>query len=200
MIAQSTRSSLAASALIIGLAFSPLARAEKSTYQLDPDHTSVGFLVHHIGYAKVLGLFREVRGSYQFDEQSSELSALEIVIETDSVYTNHKKRDKHLRGADFLNSREFPNMTFSASTAKKTGDRTFVIAGQLDLLGITRPLTLTATWNKSATYPFDGNPYVMGVSARGTFFRSEHGMTYAVENGWVGDDVELIIEFEARRQ
>ena len=34
----------------------------------------------------------------------------------------------------------------------------------------------------------------------GRIFRSEFGMSYAVDNGWVGDVVELIIEFEARRQ
>ena len=139
------------SVLIIGLVFSPLAKADNATYRLDPDHTSMGFLVEHIGYAKVLGRFREARGSYQFDEQAAELSDLEVVVETDSVYTNHKKRDKHLRGADFLNSREFPHMTFSAGTAKRTGERTYLIMGQLDLLGVTQPLTLTATWNKSAS-------------------------------------------------
>jgi polyisoprenoid-binding protein YceI len=40
----------------------------------------------------------------------------------------------------------------------------------------------------------------MGVSARGTFRRSAYGMDYAVDNGWVGDEVEIIVEFEARRQ
>lgn len=200
MISHSRLPLLATSVLVTGLMFSLLAHADNATYKLDPDHTSVGFLVEHIGYAKVLGLFRKTRGSYQFDELTAELSQLSVVVETDSVFTNHKKRDKHLRSADFLNSREFSQMTFSAATAKRTGDRTYLIVGQLDLLGVTRPLTLTATWNKSAEYPFDGNPYVMGVSARGTFSRSEHGMTYAVANGWVGNDVELIIEFEARRQ
>ncbi len=174
--------------------------AESVSYKLDPNHVSVGFLVYHIGYAKVLGLFREARGSFRFDEGTGELSELKIVIETDSVFTNHKKRDKHLRSADFLNSREFPTMTFSAKSARPTADRTYVIDGELSLLGRTGKLTLEATWNKSGQYPIDGNPYVMGVSARGSFTRSHYGMTYAVDNGWVGDEVELIIEFEARRQ
>jgi polyisoprenoid-binding protein YceI len=61
-------------------------------------------------------------------------------------------------------------------------------------------LTLSATWNKSETYPIGGAAYVMGVSARGSLRRSAFGMNYAVENGWVGDDVEIIVEFEARRR
>ena len=47
---------------------------------------------------------------------------------------------------------------------------------------------------------FGRKPYVMGVSARGSFKRSAYGMNYAVANGWVGDTVDLIIEFEAVRQ
>ena len=40
----------------------------------------------------------------------------------------------------------------------------------------------------------------MGVSASGQLRRSEFGMDYGVDNGWVGDDVEIFVEFEARRQ
>jgi polyisoprenoid-binding protein YceI len=90
-------------------------------------------------------------------------------------------------------------MVFTAGSARKTGDRSFEIAGQLELLGRSQPLTLTATWNKSATSPLD-KTYVMGVSARGSFKRSSYGMNYGVGNGWVGDDVPLMIEFEAKRQ
>jgi polyisoprenoid-binding protein YceI len=38
----------------------------------------------------------------------------------------------------------------------------------------------------------------MGVSARGMLKRSEFGMAYGVEGGLVGDEVEIIIEIEAR--
>ena len=180
------------------LAASP-ARAQAQRYELDPDHISMGFLVEHLGYAKVLGMFRAVRGSYSFDEASGALSDVRIEVDTQSVFTSHAKRDQHLKSADFLNSNEFPRMVFTAGSAKRTGDRSFEIPGQLELLGRSRPLTLTATWNKSGVSPLD-KTYVMGVSARGTFKRSSYGMKYGVDNGWVGDEVPLIIEFEAKRK
>ena len=190
---------LAASAQLMTSA----AHAQAARYELDPDHTTVAFLVDHIGYAKVLGMFRSARGSYRFDEATATLSEVRIEVETASVYTNQPKRDEHLRGPDFLNSGEFPRMVFTAISAKRTGDKTFDISGQLELLGKSQPLTLQATWNKSAESPLGGllrKPYVMGVSARGSFKRSAYGMTYAVANGWVGDEVPLIIEFEAVRK
>jgi polyisoprenoid-binding protein YceI len=174
--------------------------AEPAEYVIDPAHFSVGFLVDHVGYAKTLGLFRKAEGSFTFDEATGTLSDVRVVIATDSVFTNHKERDEHLRKADFLNSAEFPEMTFVAAGAQRQGERDFVIDGQLTLLGKTLPVTLKATWNKSGVSPIPPQPYVMGVSARGSFKRSAYGMNYAVANGWVGDEVELLLEFEARRQ
>lgn len=189
-------------ALAIALSgVSQRALAAPASYQIDPDHLSIGFLVEHLGYAKTNGMFRQASGSYQFDEKTGELTNVQIVVKTDSVFTNHDKRDKHLRGKDFLNTSQYPEMHFRAAGAQKSGAATFLISGELELLGAKSPVALTATVNKSAPYPIPGvNAHAMGVSIRGSFKRSAFGMNYAVKNGWVGDDVELIIEFEARRQ
>lgn len=189
----------------LSLAAAPAARAEPATYEIDPEHLSIGFLVEHVGYASVLGMFRAASGSYVFDEATGELRDVQVVVETASVFTGHDKRDGHLRSADFLDCAEFPRMTFTAAKARRDGERKFVIEGQLELLGRSRPMVLEATWNKSADSPiggslFGGKPYVMGVSARGSFRRSSYGMTYGVDNGWVGDEVRLIVEFEAKRR
>lgn len=195
-----------AAAALLGLCAVAFAlQAQPARYEIDPDHLSIGFLVDHVGYSKVLGMFRKAEGSYVFDEETGELSDLRVVVDTASVFTNHQKRDEHLKSADFLNSAEFPQMTFTAAGARRAGEREYLIDGDLELLGKRRPVTLQATWNKSGEYPFGGGllggkPWVMGVSARGSFKRSAFGMTYSVDNGWVGDEVELIIEFEARRK
>lgn len=187
-----------AAAVLVLLAGSAL--AEPARYTLDPEHVSVGFLVDHVGYAKVLGMFRKVEGSFTFDETTGSLTEVDIVIDAASVFSNHRKRDEHLKSADFLNSREFPTLRFRAAQASRSGERDFTIQGELELLGVTRPVTLSARWNKSAPYPFGSRPYVVGISARGSFRRSEFGMSYSVDNGWVGDEVALIVELEARRE
>lgn len=182
--------------------FASPAAAQVERYEIDPEHLSIGFLVEHLGYASVLGMFRAAKGSYSYNEKSATLGDVRVEVDTASVYTNHRKRDDHLKGPDFLNSGEFPKMTFIAASAQASADKTFEINGSLSLLGRSLPMTLKATLNKLAEYELGTfrKPYVMGVSARGSFKRSTYGMTYGVENGWVGDDVSLIIEFEARRQ
>jgi polyisoprenoid-binding protein YceI len=189
----------------LALGIAATAAAAPARYEIDPEHLSVGFMVEHIGYARVLGLFRKASGTFTFDEETGVLGELRVVVDTASVFTNHRKRDDHLRSADFLNSAEFPEMVFTSAGATRSADGTFVIEGQLELLGTPQPMSIRATLNKAAEYPiggglFGGKPWVLGVSARGSFARAPHGMTYGVDNGWVGNTVELILEFEARRQ
>ena len=175
------------------------ARAEVAQYEIDPNHLTVAFMVDHLGYAKVLGMFRAARGSYQFDEATGALGKVRIEVDTQSVFSNYAQRDRHLKSADFLNTAQFPRMVFTADSARRTGERSFEIPGQLELLGRVQALTLTATWTKSGPSPID-KVYTMGVSARGSFKRSSHGMNYGVANEWVGDEVPLLIEFEAQRK
>ena len=187
-------------ALVAFMALATSAAAEPADYELDPEHVTVAFLVAHIDYARVLGRFLDVTGTYRFDEATGELSNVDVRVAARSVSTNHAERDGHLRSDDFLDARAFPEMRFRATRGRRTGERTYAIDGQLELHGVTQPVTLEATWNKSGEYPFGGSPYVMGVSARGTLKRSAFGMRYGVDNGWVGDEVEIIIELEARRR
>lgn len=194
----------------VGLAVAVLAAAapalaESRSYRIDPNHLSVAFLVEHVGYASVLGMFRDGEGTLVFDEESRRLEDVRVVVRTESVFTNQADRDRHLRSPDFLNVRQFPEMVFAAAgpiTLDEEGRGR--LDGELTLLGTTRPLALDVTWNKSAVTPLPapdgGNPYVLGASARGSFRRSGLGMTYGVDNGWVGDEVQLIVELEAWRQ
>ena len=181
---------------------SPTILANSQTYVIDETHLSIGFLVEHAGYAKTLGMFTKAKGSYKYDEMSQIVSDVNIIIDTDSVFTNHDKRDSHLKSPDFLNVKEYPEMIFKAD-ASDLKLNPGQIKGDLTLLGITKPLILNVKINKIDTYPFRvglSKPMVMGVSATASFKRSEFGMNYAIKKNLVGDEIDLIIEFEARQE
>ncbi len=199
-MAHGIRRLVALAVAVIGLMLGPAgAAAAPERYRIDPEHLSIGFLVGHIGYAEVLGLFLEGEGSFTFDPEAHTLSDLRVSIPAVSVFTNHDDRDEHLRGTDFLDAGSHPEITFVGTGAEPTGERTGRVTGDLTLRGVTRPVTLDVTWNKSGPYPF-GDNFVIGISARTTIRRSDFGMTYAVDNGWVEDAVDIIIELEAIRQ
>jgi polyisoprenoid-binding protein YceI len=192
-------------ALVTILGLAAPAQAKPAKYVIDPEHFSIAMSIRHIGYFDLIGLFTEGAGSFVFDETKPEVTDIRVTIKTASFESGHKKRDEHVRNADFLNAKEFPEMVFVGKSTERTGDRTGRIHGALTLRGVTKPLTLDVVWLKSADYPIGGGllggkPYVTGINARGTLKRSDFGMTYGVDNGLVGDDVTLILGFEARRQ
>ncbi|MGC8119129.1 YceI family protein [Marinobacter sp. VGCF2001] len=188
---------LASSLLLVA---ATAAHAEPATFEVDEEHFSMSFEIMHIGYAPVIGMFRDIEGNFEYDEETGELNSGRLVFQADSVFTNHDKRDDHLREPDFLNAREHPEIVFSVNDFVKTGDNTGVVTGDLTMLGQTRPVDVDVTLNKAAEYPIGHEEYTLGISAEAIINRSEWGMTYAVENGLVGDEVRLRFGFEAIRQ
>lgn len=175
------------------------ALAAPARYEIDPAHFSIVFHVDHIGYQSPWGMFLKGEGGFVFDEAARTLSDLAVTIDAASIFTNHAARDEHLRSDDFLMAETHPEISFVMTDATPTGETTGTITGDLRIRGETRPVSLDVTLNKIGEYPF-GDTYVVGITAETTLQRSDWGMTYGVDNGWVGDEVPIIIELEAIRQ
>ena len=184
------------SALAVGILSSGVhsAKAGPERFEIDADHFSVGFLVDHIGYAQQLGQFLEGEGAFVYDPDTNELISGEVRVQADSVFTNHRRRDGHLRNDDFLDARRFDEIRFVATDWQPESQ---TLAGELTLLGQTHPVEFEATVNKLADYPFGHEQPTLGVSVRGVIDRSRWGMTYGIDQGMVGDEVTLMIELEA---
>ncbi|WP_373002242.1 YceI family protein [Marinobacter sp.] len=193
---------LTRSAVILpaALALSPTVMAEPKTYVVDDEHFSMFFEIMHIGYAPVMGMFREVEGQFVYDEEARELESGKLVFQSESVFTNHKKRDEHVRNPDFLDSKKHPEITFTVTDFETTGETTGKVTGDLALLGQTRSVVLDVTLNKADVYPFGHEEYTLGISASTTLKRSEWGMTYGLDEDMVGDEVKLHFGFEAIRE
>ena len=187
-------------AAALALAVLPaLAMAEPARYDLDPEHTTVAFLVDHVGYAATLGVFAQVEGGFTYDMETQELSDVRVTVATASVETLNDARDEHVNSADFLDTGTHPEMVFTATGGTPADATSGEVAGELTLLGKTGPLVLDVTLNKAETYPFGHKRFTLGLSLRGSLKRSDWGMEYGVANNLVGDEVTLIIEAEARR-
>jgi len=176
------------------------ALADPAEFKIDEEHFSIGFLVDHVGYARQLGKFLEARGEFTYDEETRELHSGRVEVDASSVFTNHDDRDDHLRSDDFLDADQYPKVVFEATEYQAESDNGGVLKGDLSLLGKTRPVELDVQLNKAAEYPFGHGEYTLGISATTTLKRSEWGMTYAVDDGLVGDEVEMMFELEAIRQ
>jgi polyisoprenoid-binding protein YceI len=187
---------LAAAAVIAGIP--GLAHAEMARFNVDLDHSIVGFDVAHMVVSRTNGRFTDFKGSVLMDLDTKEFKEIEAVIQTSSVNTNNKKRDDHLRSPDFFNVEKHPTMTFKMKSYTKAGDQ-YTAIGDLTLLGVTKEISLTGTYNGSVVDPF-GNTRV-GFTGEGTINRKDFGMqwTKTMDKGGlvVGDTVKIRLEIEA---
>lgn len=174
-------------------------------YRLDLSHASLLFRVDHLGFSRYTARFKGFDAQLDFDPAKPEAARLTATVDTHSLETDFPFAEQldfnaQLRGEEWLSADEHPRMTFVSQRVVLNGSNTATIDGELTMRGVTRPVTLEATFNGGyAGHPMDPQARI-GFSAHGVLQRSEFGMTYGIpEPGskmGVSDEVEIIIEAE----
>jgi polyisoprenoid-binding protein YceI len=171
----------------------PLSALAAETYKVDPNHTFPHFSISHFGFSTMHGRFDKTSGMVTLD-RAAKTGTVDITIESGSISTGFAKRDKDLKSPDFFNVAEFPTMTYKSSNIKFKGDIPVSVNGNLTLLGVTRPVTLTITSFKCGTNPINKKEEC-GAGASAELKRSDFGMKAFLPG--IGDDVNLVFEIEA---
>ena len=107
------------------------------TFQIDPQHASVVFAIKHLNISYQYGRFNQVQGSAVLNEDDPSKSTFEFSAKTESIDTNNPKRDEHLRGPDFFNAKQFPEIRFQSTSVQREGNK-WVVTGKLTLHGVTK--------------------------------------------------------------
>jgi polyisoprenoid-binding protein YceI len=113
----------------------------KESYKFDPSGSTIGFSVHQF-LGTTLGKFTSFSGRIEVDREHPENSSVTAQIDVRSIDTRIKKRDDHLRSAEFFNIEKFPRITFKSRNVKRTGAQSGDILGDLTMHGVTKPITL----------------------------------------------------------
>ena len=113
----------------------------KDSYKFDPSGSTIGFGVHQF-LGTTRGKFSNFSGRIEVDREHPENSSVTTQIDVQSIDTRIKKRDDHLRSAEFFNVEKFPYITFKSRSVKRTGPQSGDIVGDLTMHGVTRPMTL----------------------------------------------------------
>lgn len=166
------------------------------TWDIDPAHTDVGFVVRHMVVTKVRGRFDNVRGEIVTAQNPLE-SSVDIAIDLTSVSTNNKQRDDHLRSPDFFEVETHPEMTYQATGARQEGDG-YVLDGELTLKGVTRAVPLAFELNGFMTDPWGSTR--AGFTGTAQINRKDFDVNFdGVQNGVavVADKIDIHIEVEA---
>jgi polyisoprenoid-binding protein YceI len=170
-----------------------------TTWNIDPDHSNVGFKVRHLMVSNVKGSFDKFTGTLDLNEKDITKSKVEVSIYTKSVNTNVVKRDDDLRSPNFLDIAKYPVMTFSSKKVAKAGKGKLKVTGDLTLHGVTKEVVLDVEGPTTESKDPWGN-IRKGASATTKINRKDFGLTWnkALETGGVvvGDEVQIILEVE----
>jgi polyisoprenoid-binding protein YceI len=165
-------------------------------YRIDPTHSSVGFVARHAMVTKVRGHFNEFAGEGFLDAEIPSGSSLNLVVQAASIDTGNADRDNHLRGNDFFDMANFPEISFRSTSVQATGESAYRVSGDLTMKGVTRPVNIDFEYTGAATDPF-GNQRI-GFEGSTTVNRKDWGITWnaPLEAGGVLVSEKVTLEFD----
>lgn len=167
------------------------------TYRVDASHTLVTWTLDHLGFSPYSGIFGGVTGTLTLDPRRPDRARVEVLIPVSKVVTASAGLTEHLlrpgkNGGkpDFFGAN--PGQARFVSTNVMANGLKARVRGQLTLNGVTRPVTLDATFYGAGEAPAGmGGKENIGFTATGTIMRSQFGLTTGIP--MVGDAVKLDI-------
>jgi polyisoprenoid-binding protein YceI len=170
------------------------------TWEVDPVHSEVSFVVRHMVVRKVRGRFDRFAGTIVTNDNLAR-SSVSATIESSSINTSELNRDNQVRSADFLDVEHFPSITFRSTKVRTPGGGAYFVDGELTIHGVTRPVTLDMEVNGFTPDPRGGMR--AGFSASTEINRLDFGVSYngpipGAKNAMVlSDKVSISLEVEA---
>jgi polyisoprenoid-binding protein YceI len=161
---------------------------------LDPSHSEVDFKVKHMMISTVTGTFSKFEATVETEGEKFTTAKATFIIDVDSISTNNEQRDAHLKGVDFFDTNDFPQIRFVATNYENVdNDGSYEVYGDLTVRGITKNVKFDAEFGGIIKDPW-GNTRA-GITISGKINRKEFGLTWsgATETGSliVSEDVKI---------
>lgn len=154
---------------------------------LDESHAYVDFSIRHL-LATSKGSFQKVAGNVNFDNENT---AIEIIIDVNSIYTGNEKRDKHLRSDEFFDVEKYPTIKFVSNNVVKT-EEGYTANGKLTMRDVTKDVSFNFVYLGKQDTPW-GFPSA-AFSGVLTVNKNDFGLTYG--GSILGEEVTVDYSFE----
>ncbi len=167
------------------------------TWDIDPVHSSIGFVARHLMVSKVRGKFGTFEGQIVTAEDPLQSSAT-ATIDTTSFDTGNDQRNSDVKGEGFLDVANNPQITYRSTSIRRDGEQ-YIAEGELTIKGVTRPVELAVEVNGIGPDPYGGTR--LGLSAIGEINRNDYGISANVPlptgGVMISERIQLEIEVEA---
>ena len=181
----------AAAAFVAALAALPQAPAFAGDHwRIDPMRTQIAFAIDAVGYPRTEGRFHRFDGRISVDFERPERSAVAFHVLSASVDVGSPSFSDYVRSAAFLDADHHPSIDFVSTSVERIDERTVRVAGDLTLLGVTKPIRVDVAVGHEG-----GGSKRLVFLAKTNIDRLEFGMNSGFP--LVSREVELTISSEA---
>ncbi|TMD69883.1 MAG: YceI family protein [Chloroflexi bacterium] len=170
------------------------------SWKIDAIHSHVSFAVRHLMVSTVRGRFNRMRGQIHIDESQPANSWVEAEVDAATIDTQIKRRDAHLRTADFFEVDTYPAITFKSTKVEAVSGQEYRVTGDFTMHGVTKPVTFDVEYGGQSNM---AGPRV-GLTVTTKINRKDFGLSFGaiIEAGQValGEIVTIEIDVEATTQ
>ncbi len=189
-LALTTPAFLAVLTLLVLYCAATRAATPAQAWRIDEAHTSIGFKIDALGFPTTHGYFNRYSGRILIDFEHPAKSFTSFTVDSASVDLGSQYFNDFVRSRVLLNVENFPTLSFTSIQAEKVDPRTARVTGNLTMLGVSKPITLTVRVDPDPT----ANGRVALV-ATGTIRRSDFGMIFGIPV--IDDALEITVKTRA---
>ena len=168
----------------------------KEFYPIENSHSYIEFSVKYMGFAKVKGKFEKFNGTFRYDENDISKTSISLLIDVNSIDTDHNGRDNDLKSENWFDAEKFSNITFVSKQVRPT-DSGFEIIGDLTIKIVTKEVIIKMNPASGVLKDIRGDSQVI-LSGETTIKRTDFGVEgkrwSAVKEGIAGVADEVKIE------
>jgi len=175
---------------------------KKTKWIIDPAHSEIQFKVRHLVISTVTGGFDVFKGVVFTEGDDFSNAEAEFTADVNSINTNQKDRDNHLRSADFFDAANHSTISFRSTAFTKTGESTYLMTGDLTIRETTLPIDILVSLGGIAADPY--GKIKAGFELSGKINRKDFGLLWSAttETGGVvvADEIKLQMNIELAKQ
>lgn len=166
----------------------------------DDAHSELSFVVEHLGISDVSGFFKDFDVNIEAKNADFSDASVKLTVRATSLDTRVGQRDDHLRSADFFDVQKHPNITFTSTEIKATGDKNeYDLYGDLTIMGVTKKVKMEMEYNGTIVNP-QSKKETAGFEFEGKIKRSDFGIGPKFPPPMISDEVEIKAHGEFIRQ
>jgi len=167
------------------------AATRAQSWRIDEAQTWIGFKIDAVGFPTTHGHFAHYSGQVLIDFDRPAKSYTTFTVESASVDVGSSSFNEFVKSAVLLDAERFPTMSFASTQVEKLDAHTARVIGNLTMLGVSKPLTLTVNVETDPSAKGRAVAFV----AKGTISRSDFGMKFGIP--LIDDALEITVKTRA---